>query len=131
MLPGLEGFFGQHVVGVNRRGDHHGFDVGLEQLGVAAEKLYLRVVPPYEVEPLELGVRDRDELCVRHLVQVPDELRTPVPTTDDPDLDPSPLRLVTVEGHIGHVTIDLRPVVARTVRAADCYCHCDSPVKGS
>ena len=91
VLAGPQRIRGNRVMGVDGGRDDDRFDVRLEQLRVAAEERDLRVAGADVLQSFRLAVRHSDQLDVGHLVQVADQLRSPVTAADDADPGPMPI----------------------------------------
>jgi hypothetical protein len=76
------------VVRVDRGGDHDRVDAGRQQLMVVGEEPDPWIPGGDIVEPLGSPVRDGQQLRVRHLVQVADQVRAPIAAADHADTNP-------------------------------------------
>ena len=100
VLAGEQGVADQGVVGVDRARHHHRVDVGGEEVLVVAKEADARVPDAHGVEALLLQIGDGDELRLRDLVDVSDQVRAPIPAADDAEPQPS-IQVLRPAGLIG------------------------------
>ena len=88
VLAGLERALHQCVVRARRRRDHHGVDPAVGHHGVGrGVEADVGEPRPDLVEPSRVGVDHPDDLARPVVVKVADEVRPPLPGTDDGDAD--------------------------------------------
>ncbi len=84
VLAGLQCGRGQVVMRGHGRGDHHGVDAVIgDHLREVLRRADGGIAPFDRLERLGSQIADRDQLCVRDLVEVADEIRAPVAEPDD------------------------------------------------
>ena len=74
VLAGLERRPRLAIVRIDRRGDHDGVQVALNQIGIARRDLALRIKPPNVVQPVRPEVAGHRQLQIRQFVEIARQL---------------------------------------------------------
>jgi hypothetical protein len=87
VLAGEKTFLRHGIMRMGRGGDDHGVQIGTgeESLKIRVE-LDLRVERLEMIQPLDIEIANGEQTTVREVVKIPDQVRTPIPATDNADV---------------------------------------------